>query len=82
MQRRPDHYTDEQKQWILAAAGQLPGVQPKEHELNELVLQLVRPTRASSTAKEVFKKNAPDPESSFEEQDFGFALGPGDIVIA
>jgi hypothetical protein len=83
MQKRPEHYSAEQREYIeilnRLRAGEVPA-----QKLDELVLQMVRPTSAAATTREALT-TATRPamhDSSFEDQDFGFALGPGDIVIA
>lgn len=83
MEKRPDHYSSEQRELIKVLAGTARGTVTEEQK-NELLLQFMRTTDASRIAKNTLTE-ATRPRthaSSFEEQEFGIPLLPGDIVIA
>jgi hypothetical protein len=82
-EKRPEHYSDEQKQWIRILNQEEPG-EVKEHQAADLLLQYVRRAEAARTTRDsVSRATKPmlELESSFEEQGFGAPL-PGDVVFA
>jgi len=82
---RPEHYTDRQKEIVLALHTKAPiTVEPTEAELNDVILQMSRPTDLAKKSKDIMSKATTkdisddaimedDKEKvpTFEDQDFG-----------
>lgn len=84
IRKRPEHYSEEQLQWVRALAGESVGPLPTEQEKTDLLLQFLRRTDVARTSRELLA-HASKPtvrEHTFEDQDFGAPLQAGDIVFA